>query len=96
MKYFAVQFTARGSPMTFPSSVSPTPWTRAGRREGDFVVLTVIFGAGASYDSVPHLPPQKSDDKGARLLLGDSLFDDRPLFADAMNCDDQTEPSKIH
>src|SRR5882672_2401897 len=46
--------------------------------------LTVIFGAGASYDSVPHLPPRASDDGGVRLPLADSLFDQRPHFAKAM------------
>src|SRR5438093_6376056 len=50
------------------------------------LMLMVIFGAGASYDScATHFPPplggvidQHSD---CRLPLGDKLFEERPLFS---------------
>lgn len=49
-------------------------------------MLMVVFGAGASYDSVPARLP--SDWPPARLPerppLANELFDDRPLFAQAM------------
>jgi hypothetical protein len=54
-------------------------------------MLLVIFGTGASYDSVPHLPsPSNSTetlDPGIehdRPPLANELFEDRPRFIDAM------------
>lgn len=47
-------------------------------------MLMVVFGAGASYDSVPSRPPdQYSID--FRPPLSDQLFGDRPLFVDAVS-----------
>lgn len=47
-------------------------------------MLTVIIGAGASYDSDPSYPPGQSDDENARLPLADQLFADRPIFSTAL------------
>lgn len=55
-------------------------------------MLLVIFGAGASYDSAPHLPPPRSTaDKLAqanysqdRPPLANELFEDRTAFVGAM------------
>lgn len=49
-------------------------------------MLMIIFGAGASYDSSPtHLPPgPSSHDFDERPPLADQLFDNRTLFAEAM------------
>lgn len=51
-------------------------------------MLMVVFGAGASYDSVPSRPPDRFpkgtlDDR--RPPLANELFDDRPSFVDAMS-----------
>src|SRR5216684_2650665 len=48
-------------------------------------MLMVIFGAGASYDSVPANPPRALRDHEDRPPLADQLFEDRVLFASAMN-----------
>lgn len=45
-------------------------------------MLLVIFGAGASYDSVPALPPQQPHPY--RPPLANELFADRELFAEAI------------
>src|SRR3989442_13743501 len=47
-------------------------------------MLMVIFGAGASFDSVPSRPPGAYSSLEHRLPLAADLFADRPLFADAM------------
>ena len=57
-------------------------------------MLLVIFGAGASYDSVPHLPaPSNPADaikhrvdyaSRDRPPLANQLFEDRPEFVNAM------------
>lgn len=52
-------------------------------------MLLVIFGAGASYDSVPHLPPptlghSEPHIREERPPLANQLFEDRPLFVRAM------------
>ncbi|HEY3303284.1 MAG TPA: SIR2 family protein [Candidatus Binatia bacterium] len=47
-------------------------------------MLTVIFGAGASYDSAASYPPGTTPGSDARLPLADQLFDDREHFANAM------------
>lgn len=48
-------------------------------------MLMVVFGAGASYDSVPSCPPEQSVHSYAeRPPLADQLFDDRPEFINAM------------
>lgn len=48
-------------------------------------MLMVIFGAGASYDSVPHRRPDSFPNLPNRPPLADELFADRPLFTNAMN-----------
>jgi len=58
-------------------------------------VLLVVFGAGASFDSVPHLRPtevlpavrpamQNDHFENDRLPLANQLFDTRPMFVQAM------------
>src|SRR5262245_25692730 len=60
-------------------------------------VLLVIFGAGASYDSVPGLPPPPAPYPALRPIVGgltrpeihrpplaNQLFDDRPGFVEVM------------
>ena len=55
-------------------------------------MLLVIFGAGASYDSVPHLraslpsvpPEQRTSVEQDRPPLANQLFENRPKFVDAM------------
>jgi hypothetical protein len=55
-------------------------------------VLLVIFGAGASYDSVLHLPPDPPRSRTGRSTLpehfrpplANQLFDDREVFAERM------------
>ena len=58
-------------------------------------MLLVVFGAGASYDSVPHLPPGgilpavrpamvDNHPENTRPPLASQLFDTRPLFVEAM------------
>ena len=53
-------------------------------------MLLVIFGAGASYDSVPHLPPTGSPLERRypyeldRLPLANELFENREHFVEAM------------
>jgi hypothetical protein len=47
-------------------------------------VLLVIFGAGASYDSVPHLPASQVPGAQYRLPLANQLFDGRTIFVEAM------------
>ena len=42
-------------------------------------MLLIVFGAGASYDSIPSLPPNQHSSQ-YRLPLADQLFDNRPLF----------------
>ena len=57
-------------------------------------MLMVVFGAGASYDSVPAIPPAREPPQHAtpryhsnRPPLANELFDDRPLFNEAVrNC----------
>ena len=48
-----------------------------------FTVLMVIFGAGASFDSVPSRPPAQYNIDSRPPLAAD-LFADRPLFTDAI------------
>ena len=49
-------------------------------------MLLVIFGAGASYDSVAHLPPSSTDAgiEQHRPPLANQLFDGRPTFVESM------------
>ncbi len=47
-------------------------------------MLTVIFGAGASYDSDPSYPPGLSSNESVRLPLANELFLDRPIFSEAL------------
>jgi hypothetical protein len=47
-------------------------------------MLLVILGAGSSYDSVPSYPPGESADLPDRPPLADSLFENRPVFREAM------------
>jgi hypothetical protein len=42
-------------------------------------MILVIFGAGASYDSLPEYPPSESQ-QVMRPPLADQLFEDRPIF----------------
>lgn len=50
-------------------------------------MLMVVFGAGASYDSVPSRPPRPLEIEGLydRPPLADQLFDDRPRFVEAVS-----------
>src|SRR5271165_7128446 len=51
-------------------------------------MLLVVLGAGASYDSVAHLPlsaPNDTTFNPERPPLANQLFDHRPIFVDAMN-----------
>ena len=48
-------------------------------------MILVIFGAGASYDSVPTRPPVPGLSHIPRLPLADGLFSDRKLVADALS-----------
>src|SRR6266850_7374224 len=50
-------------------------------------MLVVIFGAGASYDSMPSTPPNLATSlyEQHRPPLANQLFDDRPIFTDAMD-----------
>lgn len=59
-------------------------------------MLLVVFGAGASFDSVPHLPPStiypavrtgvaRDDVENDRPPLANQLFDTRHQFVEAMN-----------
>jgi len=49
-------------------------------------MLMVVFGAGASYDSIPSRPPgvYPTHTLPSRLPLANELFDDRPLFREAI------------
>jgi hypothetical protein len=47
-------------------------------------MLLVIFGAGASFDSVPSRPPVQFPDILSRPPLANELFADRPRFIQAM------------
>lgn len=48
-------------------------------------MLLVIFGAGASYDSVPHRAPDAANGRhDDRLPLANELFDNRPEFVRVM------------
>ena len=55
-------------------------------------MLLVVFGAGASYDSVPHRPADPPQRQPYRPPLANQLFDDRPLFVDAMRRFPQCQP----
>ena len=44
-------------------------------------MILVIFGAGASYDSLPSLRPSSGDSQASRPPLADELFSNRPIFA---------------
>lgn len=55
-------------------------------------MLLVVFGAGASYDSVPHRPPDGPQGRPHRPPLANQLFEDRPLFVDAMSRFPQCQP----
>ncbi len=48
-------------------------------------MILVIFGAGASFDSVPTRPPVPGLAPLPRLPLAAGLFSDRPLVADALS-----------
>src|SRR5438046_480269 len=55
-------------------------------------MLLVIFGAGASYDSLPRVPPQSGSveaqnisARGLRLPLANELFGSREMFLNAMS-----------
>src|SRR5881396_977167 len=47
-------------------------------------MLLVIFGAGASYDSAPMRRPERFPNDEYRPPLAKQLFEDRPVFRDAM------------
>ena len=57
-------------------------------------MLIVVFGAGASYDSVPARPPNSwpSHRLPDRLPLANELFDDRPEFAADMRRFERCQP----
>jgi len=52
----------------------------------------VVFGAGASYDSVPHRHPDSFTNLVHRPPLANELFADRPRFTEAMNRFPACEP----
>ncbi len=52
----------------------------------------VVFGAGASYDSAPSYPPEPGDGLIERPPLANQLFDDRPLFAEALRSFPRCQP----
>ena len=50
-------------------------------------MLLVVFGAGASYDSVPHFAPHLASGLGVEPIrppLANQLFGDRPIFLEVM------------
>jgi hypothetical protein len=47
-------------------------------------MLTVVFGAGASFDCVPSAPGGPKSSENFRLPLANQLFDDRAAFATAI------------
>jgi SIR2-like domain len=47
-------------------------------------MLLVILGAGSSYDSAPTHHPKESPDLPDRPPLADALFENRPIFREAM------------
>src|SRR5437867_2108861 len=63
-------------------------------------MLMVIFGAGASFDSCPTYPPGSSApgfggdprNKDFRPPLADELFENRPMFAEAIERFPQCQP----
>jgi hypothetical protein len=55
-------------------------------------MLLVVFGAGASYDSVPHRPVDPPQWQPYRPPLANQLFEDRPLFVEAMSRFPQCQP----
>src|SRR6267142_364335 len=63
-------------------------------------MLMVIFGAGASFDSCPTYPPGyqgavfggDSLNKHYRLPLANELFENRPIFADAIKSFPKCQP----
>jgi hypothetical protein len=55
-------------------------------------MLLVIFGAGASYDSLPSRPLAEFPKVEARPPLADHLFDDRPLFLETLRRVPQCHP----
>ena len=48
-------------------------------------MILAIFGAGASYDSVPSRPPVRGNAHLPRLPLAEGLFSNRDLVADAVS-----------
>ncbi len=55
-------------------------------------MILVIFGAGASYDSVPALPPHDYGDLESRPPLAKDLFLNRGLLAEALSRFPQCHP----
>jgi hypothetical protein len=58
-------------------------------------MLTVVFGAGASYDSIPSRPPGRHEEPQTRWYrppLANELFGDREIFADAISRFDRLQP----
>lgn len=55
-------------------------------------MLMVVFGAGASYDSVPARPPKDYPELLHRPPLANELFDDRPDFVEIISKLDKCTP----
>jgi hypothetical protein len=55
-------------------------------------MLMIIFGAGASFDSVAHLPVDPKFPEEWRPPLADNLFEDREHFVEWMTCFQQCMP----
>jgi hypothetical protein len=55
-------------------------------------MLLIVFGAGASYDSVPSRNPRSYSGLERRPPLANQLFDDRALFTDVMKSWPQCQP----
>jgi hypothetical protein len=55
-------------------------------------MLLVILGAGSSYDSVPSYPPGEGAVLPDRPPLADALFENRPIFREAMRAFHAIQP----
>jgi hypothetical protein len=66
--------------------------TLAGTVSGTLLMLMLIFGAGASFDSYVSHPPDLPSRTDSRPPLTNQLFDDRPAFNSAFQLFDKGQP----